>query len=626
MKYVDVPILMYHELSDIDNPWCVSPPQFKQHMLFLKENGYRAITLEELKQGIEQNKECPGKAVVITFDDARKGVYVHAHPLLRQLGFTATIYVVPQWIDGQAIPVEESYSEFLSWEELKELSTSGWVIGSHTFSHRNLARLSEQELQQELDSAEKRIQEELGLQIRHLSYPFGENNVGVLRKIQQRYDTAVTVVKGFDKSSGRYARQWILNDTSLEMFAKLLSRPRLSLCMIVKNEEEFLPHALASVQGLFDELIIVDTGSTDGTKAIASNYGAVLIDFPWTGDFSAARNISLQHATGDWILILDADEVISIEDQAVIREVINNWQVMGFRMLTKNYSNDSSVSGWVPVASERVTPHPAAFQGWYSSLKVRLFQRHSGILFQGAIHEMVDEAIRTQGGKVASLPVPIHHYGALKKDQKSKLEFYSSLTEKKIADDPHNAKAYFELGVQHKALGRFAQAEEAFKQSIQLDQHRIEPLLNLGIVLQKQSKFEEAMIQFQKVLELDAANAEALFGLGYGYFCKNELEQSVNYFRAALRSNPSFIDAYVNLGAIYEKSQKFTEALEVLAKAVALAPSHGRAYYNIGVVCEKQGNAQKAIAAYERAIQLGYTSKDRAQERVKKLKELVSGG
>ena len=99
---------------------------------------------------------------------------------------------------------------------------------------------------------------------------------------------------------------------------------RLSLSMIVKNEERFLPGCLESVKALVDEMVIADTGSTDGTKEIAISFGAKVIDYPWRNDFSAARNESLRHATGDWILYLDADERIDASYHAFIRKIISS--------------------------------------------------------------------------------------------------------------------------------------------------------------------------------------------------------------------------------------------------------------------------------------------------------------
>src|SRR3990167_6711291 len=99
--------------------------------------------------------------------------------------------------------------------------------------------------------------------------------------------------------------------------------PTISLCMIVKNEERYLDQCLNSVKDLADEIIIVDTGSTDRTKEIAKKFNAKIFDFKWTDDFSAARNESIKHATKDWILVLDADEVLDEEGKKMIREIVD---------------------------------------------------------------------------------------------------------------------------------------------------------------------------------------------------------------------------------------------------------------------------------------------------------------
>src|SRR5687767_12493572 len=96
--------------------------------------------------------------------------------------------------------------------------------------------------------------------------------------------------------------------------------PTLSVCLIVKNEERYLAQCLQSVRGLWDDLVIVDTGSTDRTVEIAESFGARVFHFTWCDDFSAARNFCLDQITTDWILSLDADETIAGRDHALIRE------------------------------------------------------------------------------------------------------------------------------------------------------------------------------------------------------------------------------------------------------------------------------------------------------------------
>ncbi|MBI1968610.1 tetratricopeptide repeat protein [Candidatus Woesearchaeota archaeon] len=394
--------------------------------------------------------------------------------------------------------------------------------------------------------------------------------------------------------------------------------PKISLCMIVKNEEAVLRQCLESIQGLVDEIIIVDTGSTDKTKEIASAFGAKIYDFAWCDDFAAARNESLKHATGEWILILDADEVLAPEDGQKIKEAVNEWDVAGFRMLTWNYSNDSSLSGWQPAAGD---PLAKNVQGWYPSLKVRLFQRHESLAFQGRIHELIDEQALLKRGKVVTLAVSVHHYGA--ETSRKKTEQYLALTQKKVAEDPQDAKAHYELGIQYKQLGEFALAEKALARAVALDPASITPLLNLALVQQKLGKLDEAIRTFQAVLEKKPQSAEAHFGLGFCYFKRDDLQKAVQYFSLAIHYNPLFLDAYTNLGAIYEKLGKYDASKLALKKALELNPKSGRVYYNFGVAHEKQGELEAAIHCYEQAIALQYVRKDELKEKVAALKQVL---
>lgn len=123
-----------------------------------------------------------------------------------------------------------------------------------------------------------------------------------------------------------------------------LEKPTVSLCMIVKNESELLSLCLESVQGIVDEIIVVDTGSTDNTKEIALTHGAKVFDFPWVHDFSAARNYAMEQATSDWILQLDADEHLTENSRSLllptVEHVMNyaiNIQIKNLNEVTQNY-------------------------------------------------------------------------------------------------------------------------------------------------------------------------------------------------------------------------------------------------------------------------------------------------
>lgn len=621
MKYKDIPILMYHDIADDSNQWNVSLRRFQQQMEFLKKEGYKTITLTQVQNNLE--KETAEKYVVITFDDARSGVYESAFPILQQLGLTATVFVVPQWIDDPgSVPAQEHYSGFCTWRQLRVMAAAGFVIGSHSYTHRTLSSLSGQEIVHELELAERSIIKNLNCKAGHFCYPYGKYSPAVLDLVRQRYTTAVTVAKGFGKSAGEYARQWVTRETSFEEFKELLRKQTLSVCMIVKDEEASLARCLSSIQGLADEIIIVDTGSTDKTKEIAAQFTRNIFDFSWCDDFAAARNESMKQATGDWILILDADEVLSSAHFPVLQQALYNKTVAGYRLLTRNYSNDSSLSGWMPVQVDESMPLQTA-QGWYPSVKVRLFRRHQDYAFSGKIHEMVDEAIQRHAGTLAFLDVPVHHTGTVNGNT-AKAEKYLELGKQKVFDNPTDAKAYYELGIHYKEVGDYARAEEAFMQSLSLDDSSISPMLNLAIVQQKQEKFDTAMEAYRQVLNIKTDHPEAHDGLGFCYFKKGDFPQALNHYLRALKSNPRHLDASINAGALYEKMGRFDEAVILLNNALALNPRSGRAYYNLGVVHQKKLDLARALPCYQEALRLGYGNTPEIEGKITRMKEFLA--
>jgi glycosyltransferase involved in cell wall biosynthesis len=107
------------------------------------------------------------------------------------------------------------------------------------------------------------------------------------------------------------------------------SRASVSLTMIARNEASNIRNALASVAGLFDEIVIVDNGSTDRTREIAAELGAKVPEFPWTDDFSAARNAALDWATGDYAFWLDADDVIDPPERETPLRLLESLRVPG---------------------------------------------------------------------------------------------------------------------------------------------------------------------------------------------------------------------------------------------------------------------------------------------------------
>src|SRR5207248_6819228 len=171
---------------------------------------------------------------------------------------------------------------------------------------------------------------------------------------------------------------------------------KLSLCMIVKDEEEMLPRCLDAVADAVDEIVVVDTGSSDRTVEIAEGFGAKVIHREWTGDFAEARNASFDAATGDWILYLDADEVLVEEDAAKLRAVTGRvWREAHFLVET-NFTGDAG--------DGTATTHSA----------LRIFRNRPEYRFEGRIHEQIAHTLPAfNAERLEYTNVRIEHYGYL---------------------------------------------------------------------------------------------------------------------------------------------------------------------------------------------------------------------
>ncbi len=232
-------------------------------------------------------------------------------------------------------------------------------------------------------------------------------------------------------------------------------RPTLSLAMIVKDEENYLAQCLESVKNLVDEIVIVDTGSQDRTREVAKVFGARVFDFPWNGDFSEARNFSLSKAEGDWILILDADEVIAERDHGIIRELIRGVKRKAYTMITRNYTNkkldNANLTDWKPNIGEYQEERGL---GWFPSVRVRLFPNDRRLRFENPVYEVIDNSLKREGYEIVMCPVPVHHYGRLnEKRTEERFQLYYGLINNLERSD-NKLKALNELAVIASVIGR----------------------------------------------------------------------------------------------------------------------------------------------------------------------------
>jgi tetratricopeptide (TPR) repeat protein len=224
----------------------------------------------------------------------------------------------------------------------------------------------------------------------------------------------------------------------------------LSLCMIVKDEEEMLPRCLEAVKPAVDEMIIVDTGSTDRTVEIAESFGARVLHHEWTGSFSDARNVSLEASTGDWIIYLDADEVLVAEDAERLRALTGRTWREAFALIETNYTGD--------IEDGTALTHNA----------MRVFRNRPEYRFKGRLHEQMAYALPGYlSERIEYTQLRIEHYGYLGvvRDAKDKSRRNLELLQQQVAEGMESAFQSFNLGSEYLALGELETSVEHFEKS-----------------------------------------------------------------------------------------------------------------------------------------------------------------
>lgn len=211
---------------------------------------------------------------------------------------------------------------------------------------------------------------------------------------------------------------------------------KVSAAMMVKNEEEMLPRCLESIKWV-DELIVVDTGSTDKTVEISKSYGAKVFHHPWENDFSKHRNQSIGYATGDWILIIDADEEIT-SDMKDFKSRLENVPryIAALVVRVRELRNDKDETSW---------------------LGMRFFRKSSGIHYKNAVHNKA-----VFNGLAAGTDVEMRHYGYSLDPEKmaKKRERTEALLIKRIDADPSDHAAYYYMTQMRIGQKRYKEAIE----------------------------------------------------------------------------------------------------------------------------------------------------------------------
>jgi tetratricopeptide (TPR) repeat protein/cellulose synthase/poly-beta-1,6-N-acetylglucosamine synthase-like glycosyltransferase len=389
----------------------------------------------------------------------------------------------------------------------------------------------------------------------------------------------------------------------------------ISLCMIVKNEEKYLARCLWSVRDLVGEMIVVDTGSGDRTKDIARIFGAKVYDFGWTNDFSEARNFSLSKASGDWIMVLDADEVISPEDHDALALIMRrkSGKTAAYSLVTRNYVRDMAVTGWTPNDGRYAEE---AGSGWFPSEKVRLFRNDRRIRFDNPVHELVEFSLARARIKVKKCSVPVHHYGKMDSEKVlSKGEDYYLLGKKKLEEKAGDLQALFELAVQATELKRYDDAVELWQMVIDFrggvpPESLSRAYLNIGAVHLERGRYEEALLSSRKAMDLNPHMKGAAMNYALSELCAGDIQNVIPVLEGLLQAEPEYLPALRMLFAVLcidGRSQQRRDCLEKIKRAGAdcSACCHHYARHLVSA-----GRAEQAMVLLNAAIESNNSNED----------------
>lgn len=452
--------------------------------------------------------------------------------------------------------------------------------------------------------------------------------------------------------SSRKTTRRRVHDKSTGVNVKNLTtdHPTISVCMIVKNEEDLLPNCLDSIKDLADEIVIVDTGSIDRTVEIAKSYGARVYHYKWNNDFSAARNVSIEYGTGDWICIIDADEELEVADLAKLKQTLYTTRYRALSISVYNYSRQEKVyTSFLP--------------------SVRFFRRETMARYEGIVHNML---LLPENEEVLRSPARLRHYGyGLSREKMTrKVERTKSMLLQQLEENPdygfahfnmaqilrgeqdvptpdrmdqviHHAGRAVELSDPHKRAerhihlmashqlvtayfnkGDYANAEKWCHHALSLQPDYLDPLLSLGHIysstrrldlarkyyleyLDRQKNYDEhSQTEYVILLHLHS-RYNAHYGLGLVAQMEEKYREAAEWYEKCVAEREDYLDVHYRLGLMYDQLQEPEKARRQWERRLEIDPTDGKCHVFLSGALHQAGEIDEAKAHLHQALELG---------------------
>ena len=336
-----------------------------------------------------------------------------------------------------------------------------------------------------------------------------------------------------------------------------------SLCVIAKDEEQFIRQCLRCVAHIVHESIVVDTGSSDKTVNIAREEGAKVFTFTWCGDFAAARNFALAQAASDWILVLDADEVLESISREDFDGLIATPGVEGYFVKIISYVGNGTDT--------------------MDDYVVRLFRNKAAYRFQGAIHEQVAGSIKEENGGegLAFSPLTIAHYGYLDRQiiAKAKRCRNTAIIRQALLTMPQDPFLLYSLGIEYLQNGQFLCASSNLEKSLKLmlghEGYFRNAVISFGVCLYKTDQLHQLFLLVSECLRMFPGDADLYALQGIALLSTGNYLEAVTTLEKALAGNGELFSPnwlYALLGDAYNLSGFYTRAGEEYIKALRINP------------------------------------------------------